>query len=319
MQRIFNGALNINTTHFLGEQVFITHLVCPLCSGTLNSQGELPRCASCHISIQPVLVLEKPDVTADVSFWFVRLLLRDGLITPEQWQSIVDQQSLFVAPLCCPSCDRHLTGKDIDWQHRKISCCEVLILPRLRIKEIDTFSYQEWQPPSFNVGEWFIDIELLSTEEEPQTQGELKRINATAYRQELMRFLPHNAPVKDVRDLQSPDPSLAAVDTPTKKSTSLTDTADIPPPKKTQKMIDKEMVFQFLSAWVVESEGAITPRDVVYEKYQQWIRQQDREPVSDKLLYRQLCEVFPLVRVRQNRINGDLTRCFRGVKLHSDV
>lgn len=328
MQRIRDGILTTDDRDKLAEHLFIAKLACPLCSkplhslGDRDSQGELPRCWSCDFSVQPVLVNEKPDVDADESFWVVRLLLRGGVITPQQWQSIVEKQSLFVAPLCCPSCDRQLIYKDIHWKLGKISCCQLLIAPRLRIKKENTFSYQQWQPsiPGFHVGHLFIDIEVSTTEGAWQTQAELKRLNAIAYRQELMRFIPNDAHVKDVRDLQPPDPSPTAVDTPTETNTPLTDTADVTPPKKTQKMIEKEMITQFLSESVIESRGGITPRDVVYEKYQHWIRQQNREPVSKTLLFRQLREVFPLVWVGQNRINGgDLIRCFRGLKLHSNV
>lgn len=128
-----------------------------------------------------------------------------------------------------------------------------------------------------------------------------------------------DAPVKDVRERQPLDSCAAGVNTPAEKKPPLTDTSDLSTPKETQERTDKEMIREFLSAWVVKSEGGITPRDIVYKKYQQWIGEQDREPVSKKLLFRQLLEVYPLVRVGQNRINGNLRRCFRGIKLHSDI
>ena len=319
MPRILYGVLNAEDWESLEGHLFIAKLACPLCSLSLDflhlgSQGEPPKCVLCDFSVQPVLVLEKPHVDADESFWVVRLLPRDGVITPQQWQIIVEKQSLFVASLRCPLCHERLTGKNIHREMRKLSCCQFLFIPQLLIKEQDKNLYEP--DPSISVlseGALFLYIRVLMLEPPSQMQRELEWLRSTEYRHELWRFIPNDAIVEDVRDLQPPDPSLFAVETPTETNTPITDTGFATLPIKTQKMIDKEMIREFLSAWVVESRDAIIPRHVVYEKYQQWIRQQNREPVPDKSVYRQLLEVYPLVRMGKNRINGELIWCFRDV------
>lgn len=83
-------------------------------------------------------------------------------------------------------------------------------------------------------------------------------------------------------------------------------------------LTDTEAVFEFIQSHLLRNADAITPRREVYEAYADWRRKYNQTPVPHNSFNKQLREIYPYVAEGQNRINGELTRCFRGLKLRCD-
>ena len=307
-QRILDGMLTDYAWEKIENNLDIAELICPLCKKYLIHKDDFYHCYWCGLTTEVVLVVDRLVADADPQRLSIRLLQREGTLTPEAWQHAEANKGFLIGFLVCPSCEDPITHLSEDATGEKPSCCQVSFLP-----EIKDIPYSK--PPRRNrIQRWKVSYEVENAEIPYPTPCELKLIDLGTYQSELERFAPKIETFPIVAD---PPPS-EPVEAPPPEDLPSSDDTEVSIPE-TIDVTHTDAINWFLRKFILGKPTAITPRNDVYEAYVHWIRKHRQEPLSNKIFYRHLREIFPYVRSGQNRINGKMTRCYRGISLRRDA
>ena len=294
-QRIFNGVLNEHAFEAIQDRLDITALICPVCQKYLIQEDDLFYCYDCQLAGEVVLVIDRRVADDDPQRLSLRLLQRDGTLTPKAYKHIKENDGFLFGGLPCPSCDAPITQLFEDTTGEKPTCCQVAFLPQIK-------AIRDAKPPKGErIQHWKVSYWVESLRIHSPTPCQLKVIDVEVYQSELAHFAPkvetlsietHRAPAEDDRDVSAPE---------------------------TIPMTHTAAIGVFIRRFLVRDPAAITPRNDFYQAYVRWIQEHHQEPLGNKTFYRQLREVFPYLKSGQHRINGKRTRCYRGISLRRDA
>ena len=308
-QRIFNGVLNDYVFEAIKDRCDIAELICRVCEKYLIHKDDLYRCSHCGVAGEVVLVVDRLVADDDPHRLSVRLLQREGTLTPKAYKHAAENDGFLIGGLPCPSCDKPITQLIEHDTGVQPSCCQVAFLPQ--IKEIPDAK----PPKGKRIQRWKVSYEKIEKIDLPHpTPCQLTLIDLATYQSELARFapkietLPIEADPASSETLEEPPPE----DSSPSDATQVSNAATLP-------VRHTDAITWFLRKFILGKPTAITPRNEVYEAYVHWIRKHNQEPLSNKIFYRHFKALYPYVRYGQNRINGKMTRCYRGISLRRDA
>ena len=308
-QRIPNGVLNDNTSERIKDRLDIAELICPLCQKYLIHKDDLYYCYYCGVAGEVVLVVDRLVSDEDPQRLSLCLLQRLDTLKPNACKHFEENDKFLFGSLPCPSCDEPITQLIEHDAGVQPSCCQVAFVPK-----IIQIPYKYEEKKRKTIPRWKVSYHFEKVGISHPTLCELKLIERHAYISELAHFLPKCETPIEV----DPAPADETQDQkPRKKPPSTTSDETHVSKAKTIPVRNTDAITLFLRTSIIERSNAITPRNDVYEAYVHWIRKHNQQPLSNKVFYGHLRQVFPYVRYGQNRINGKLTRCYRGVKLRS--
>lgn len=319
-------------------------------------ESDLFTCAACHVTGEVVLVVDRRVSEDDPQRLSIRFLPKSGEIDPKAWMQAEQNNTFLLSTLDCPSCLNPITQLSEDATGEKPFCCSVFCVPQIqeidprqqtstpenqwkvayevKVKNADfptdyalnlieavTYQHQlqqflpkgdmmpvEKQPPHTSAAALKHTVPLEAAEKIPVTVN--RPTLQAEQRQEGDAGEPQTA-------LGSPNPAEPVADLSDASEADANDDADvsnseITPPR------DTEAISEFIQSHLVRNADAITPRREVYEAYTHWIGKHNQTPASYNSFNKQLRDIYPYVTEGQNRINGELTRCYRGLKLRCD-
>ena len=308
-RRIHNDVISEYVEEAIEDHLDIAELICPLCKKHLIHEDDLFHCYWCGLTTEVVLVVDRLVSDDDPRRLSLRLLQRKGTLTLKAWFHAGENDGFFFSFLPCPWCKDPITHLIEHDTGVRTSCCNIAFIPQ--IIEIPTP-----KPPRGKlIQRWKVSYHFEKVGISHPTLCELKLIERHAYISELAHFLPKcetpievdSAPADETQDQK-----------PRKKPPSTTSDETHVSKAKTIPVRNTDAITLFLRTFIIRKPNAITPRNDVYEAYVHWIRKHNQQPLSNKVFYRHLEEILRYVGSGQNRINGKLTRCYRGVKLRSN-
>ena len=303
-RRIIDGQLNENAWEKIKDRLDIAELICPLCSKYLIYENDLFHCYWCKLTTEVMLIVDRLLSDDDPQRLSMCLLHREGTLTPEAWQHAKANKGFLIGFLVCPSCKDPITHLSEDATGEKPFCCQVFCVPR--IEEITS------DKPSRGTHKqrWKVSYDVKTGEARFPTPNALQLFDLQTYERELARF----APKIKTADAVEASP---AENLPPNEDTNDTTVSEA----KTLPISGTDAITRFLRKFIRGTPTAIIPRPVFYEAYVRWIRKYHQEPLSDRIFYKLLGQLYPRVKSGQNRINGKMTRCYRGISLrdHEDL
>ena len=302
--RIIDGQLNENALEKIKDRLDIAELICPLCSKDLISENDLFHCYWCGLTTEVMLVVDRLLSDDDPQRLSICLLQREGTLTPEAWQHTDANKGFLIGFLVCPSCKDPITHLSEDATGEKPFCCQVFFVPRIEEISYDKPSRGTHKQP------WKVSYDVKTGEARFPTPNALQLIDLQTYERELARFAPKikTADAVEASPAENLPPNEDANDT------TVSETKTLP-------ISGTDAITRFLRKFIRGTPTAIIPRPVFYEAYVRWIRKYHQEPLSDRIFYKLLGQLYPRVKSGQNRINGKRPRCYRGISLrdHDDL
>ena len=306
-QRIINGHLTSDAVAAFEERRDIVELICPVCSKYLIDKDDVFHCYYCGLAGEVILVVDRLVADDDPHRLSIRLLQQEDTLTLKAYKHAKENEGFIFGSLPCPSCDEPITQLLEHDSCVQPSCCQVVFPPQ--IVEI-----RHPKPPRNSIQRWKVSYELVEKIGLPHpTSCKLTHIDLATYESELARFAPK---IETLAIEADPVPSETQKALPPEDMPSSDDTeVSIP---ETIDVTHTDAITLFFRRCILRNAEAITPRNEVYQAYVQWIGEQHQAPLSNRIFYRHLREVFPYVRFGQNRINGKRMWCYRGISLRRD-
>jgi len=354
-QRIHDGMLTSEALKAVEPHLDIAELICPLCQNDLIHESDLFKCAACHVTGEVVLVVDRRVSADDPQRLSIRFLPTSGGIAPEVWMQ-AEQNNTFLlsSTLDCPSCLDPITELSEDATGEKPFCCSVLCVPQIKEIDAQTSTRQNQWKVAYDVkvkDAHFPTDNALNLIKAVTYQHQLQQFLPKGDMMPVEKHPPHTsaAPVEHPSPLEaaekipftldrptlqaeqrqegdagepqtalgSPNPAEPVADLSDASEADANDNADVSKSEITP-LRDTEAISEFIKSHLVRNADAITPRREVYEAYTHWIGKHNQTPASHNSFNQQLRDIYPYVTEGQNRINGELTRCFRGLKLRCD-
>ena len=311
--RINKGRLDEYTEDAIKDHLNIAEIICPLCTKHLLREDDLFHCSSCGLTGEVMLVVNRLVSDDDPHRLSIRLLQRNDTLTQLAWKHAEENDGFSFGSLPCPSCDKPITQLSEDATGEKPFCCQVFSVPRIEEISDDKPSRRKHKQP------WKVSYDVKIAAAKFPTPNALRLIDLATYEQELARFAPK---IETLAVEADPSPLEAVAASPAENLPPNEDTDDTKVKKAlTLPVRGTDAITWFLRKFIRGTPTAIIPRHEFYEAYVHWIRKYHQEPLSDKIFYKHLGQLYTRVSSGQNRINGKRMRCYRGISLsdHDDL
>ena len=312
--RIKNGRLDEYAEDAIKDHRDVAELICSLCRKHLIYKDDLFHCSSCGLTGEVMLVVNRLVSDDDPHRLSIRLLQRNDPLTQLAWKHAEENDGFSFGSLPCPSCDKPITQLIEHDNGVQPSCCQVVFPPH--IEEIRFPKPQRGK----RIQRWKVSYQLVEKIGiHYPTLSKLIHIDLATYQSELARFAPK---IETLAIEADPFPSEAVAASPAENLPPNEDTDDTKVKKAlTLPVRGTDAITWFLRKFIRGTPTAIIPRHEFYEAYVRWIRKYHQEPLSKKIFYKHLRELYPRVKSGQNRINGKRMRCYRGISLsdHDDL
>lgn len=336
-QRFPNGMLTSEAVNVFEAHRDITELLCQICQKHLIYEDGLYCCHECGVAGEVVLVVDRLVSDNNPQRVSIRLL-QQRTFMPKTWQHAEANKGFLISDLPCPFCRESITQIIAHDDGVQPSCCQFVFIPEIK-------EFPSPRPPrGEHIQQWQIyykEVEKIGIQ--PPTVCKIRCIDLHTYENEFARSeVSHH----DDRDREgethegtssvSPRTSRVApkIQVPAVEAVSRSLTLSSPnteqtlPTPRDERDVSKvetltvsgrEAMTFFIRTFVTKEPNAITPRHEFYEAYVDWIRAHNQHPLTKNAFHKCLRQIYSSIKQGQNRIEGKLTRCYRGLKLRSDA
>ena len=352
-KRFPNGMLTGEAHKVFEVDSDIADLLCLICRESLiHEADDLYCCHGCGVAGEVVLVVDRLVSGDDPARLSIRLLQRKSTLSPKAWQHAEANHGFLISDLPCPNCKAPITRLIAHEDGVQPSCCQFVFIPE--IKELQS----PRPPSAKHIQQWQIsyeEVEKIGIQ--PPTVCKIRCIDLHTYENEFARSdVSHHddrdreGETHEGTSSVSPRTSRVApkIQVPAVESEgvphsdcvgqpllAVSRSLTLPPPNTEQPLptprderdvskvealtvSGREAITFFIRTFVRKEPNAMTPRHEFYEAYVDWIRTHNQHPLTKNAFHKCLREIYSSIKDGQNRIDGKLTRCYRGLKLRSD-